>query len=91
MTALTNSNFSADKIDSESKITALLCDINRTQESNMENISTYLQTGGADSIETVSGFAFDFIPIFNGLALGNFDAVETEADTMDLCLTHSSP
>lgn len=41
--------------------------------------------------DTTSGFAFDNISIFNGLALGNLDAVETEGYTMDYCLTHSSP
>ena len=51
--------------------------------------SSYTQITG--SIDTWAGIALDNVPIFNGLALGNRDAVETESDTLDLCLTHSSP
>jgi len=35
--------------------------------------------------------AFDNIPIYNALASGNVDAVETEGFTLDQCMTHSSP
>ena len=48
-------------------------------------------TNHAGSINTWAGIALDGVPIFNGLAAGNLDAVETEADTLDMCLTHSSP
>ena len=55
----------------------------------MGSWSGYTQISG--NIDTWAGIALDNIAIFNGLALGNLDAVETEKDTLDLCLTHSSP
>ena len=55
----------------------------------MNSWSSYTSISG--SIDTWAGIALDNVAIFNGLALGNKDAVETEKDTLDLCLTHSSP
>lgn len=43
------------------------------------------------NIDTWAGIALDNIAIFNALALGNRDAIETEAHTLDTCLSHSSP
>jgi hypothetical protein len=43
------------------------------------------------SMTTQSGIAITGGSIFNGLALGNRDAVEGEGDTMDECLSHTSP
>lgn len=40
---------------------------------------------------TCSGIAITGGSIFNGLAGGNVDAVENEADTLDSCLSHASP
>lgn len=38
-----------------------------------------------------SGFALTGGAIYNGLAGGNVDAVETELDTLDNCLSHGTP
>ena len=43
------------------------------------------------SMTTQSGTAVTGGIIFNGLALGNKDAVENEGSTMDECLSHTSP
>ena len=40
---------------------------------------------------TAAGFAISGGIIFNGLALGDLDAVENEVETMDDCLQHASP
>ena len=40
-------------------------------------------TNNSGSVNTWAGIALDNIAIFNGLAAGNLDAVETEADTLD--------
>ena len=40
---------------------------------------------------TAAGIALTGGYIFNALALGNADAVETEADTLDVCFDHPSP
>ena len=45
--------------------------------------------GGA--LETAAGIALTGGYIFNALAGGNVDAVEYEADTLDVCLSHPSP
>ena len=57
------------------------------------SISYVSHASGQDAVgtNTWAGLAFDGIPMFNGLAKDDKGAVETEADTMDLCLTHSSP
>ena len=74
-----------------SEITTLLCDIDKTSVSHMMDSHGYTTNGAASAMSNVAGFSFDNIAIFNGLASGNTDAVATEADTMDKCLTHSSP
>jgi len=43
------------------------------------------------NMETVAALGLSGGYIYNALALGNADAVETEADTMDTCLSHPSP
>lgn len=48
-------------------------------------------TVGTTNASSTAGYAFDNIPIFNGLAGNDVDAVIAEYDTMDLCGTHSSP
>jgi hypothetical protein len=40
---------------------------------------------------TTAGIAVTGGAIFNGLAAGNLDAVEGELDTLDKCLSHTSP
>jgi len=48
-------------------------------------------TNNAGSINSWAGIALDGVPIFNALAGGNVDAVETEGEGLDMCLTHSNP
>ena len=50
-------------------------------------------SGGAssDTIATSSGIGLSGAYIYNALAAGNADAVETEADTLDVCLCHPAP
>ena len=76
--------------DEEKEVDNILCQISRTDASHMQ-AGTYVDAAGATNQSTVSGYSFDNIAIFNGLAMGNKDAVLTEVDTMDNCLTHSSP
>lgn len=47
--------------------------------------------GAGGSMTTQAGFAISGGLIFNGLAGGNTDAVTSEGDTMDKCLSHTSP
>jgi len=47
--------------------------------------------GSVSSMDTMSGIAITGGAIFNGLAGGNVDAIESELDTMDACLAHASP
>lgn len=47
--------------------------------------------GGAEALGTASGIAFTGGYIFNSLAAGNLDAVENEANTLDVCLCHPTP
>ena len=44
-----------------------------------------------ESLGTAAGIALTGGYIYNALALGNADAVETEADTLDVCFDHPSP
>jgi hypothetical protein len=48
-------------------------------------------SGSFSSMSTMSGIAITGGSIFNGLAGGNVDAIESELDTMDQCLAHASP
>lgn len=47
--------------------------------------------GISDNMYSTSGVAISGGMIFNGLAGGDVDAIESEVDTMDMCLQHSSP
>ena len=76
----------------------VLCDIQRTDSSNMlyEIGSTYSHAdqdaaNKVWSLSTWAGFSKMNIAIFNGLALGDQDAVATEWETMDRCMTHATP
>jgi len=46
---------------------------------------------GGGGMTTVAGVAITGGAIFNGLAAGSVDAVTGELETMDKCLSHSSP
>lgn len=59
-----------------------------------ESNHTLTQPGGSGSIEVMSsmaGTALSGGSIYNGLAGGNVDAVETEGATLDGCLSHGTP
>jgi YHYH protein len=53
--------------------------------------SLYAPPGPTSSMTTQSGTAITGGAIFNGLALGDKDAVLNEGNTMDECLSHTSP
>lgn len=42
-------------------------------------------------LRTAAGIAISGVPLYNGVANGDVDAVMTEVDTMDLCLEHPTP
>ena len=47
--------------------------------------------GGAEALGTAAGIMLTGGYMYNALAAGNLDAVEGEADTLDVCLCHPSP
>ena len=49
----------------------------------MHSSITYTEESWSTSLTTWSGFGRHNIALFNGLALGDLDAVEAEGDTMD--------
>jgi len=57
----------------------------------MNAASDYSTTGASGALSTVAGIALSGGYIYNALAAGNTDAVENELDTLDVCLSHSSP
>jgi len=83
-------HYSASDFDSAAKTEEILCDIERTQASNMPDEITFtsdITDGGADEVwASAAGLGLDAVPLFNGLATGNVDAVENEIGTMDNCL-----
>ena len=78
----------AHTVDTEAEVTSVLCDITRTKSQNMLSGFEYEEASGADSMNTVSGFAFDNVAIYNGLSADDVDAVEYEVKSMDKCLMH---
>lgn len=101
-------NYSTADFNSAANTETILCDILRTDASNMPSVISYKEnkstttivtsllstfasgTGSptpistaASSMTTQSGTAITGGAIFNGLALGDRDAVEGEGDTMD--------
>lgn len=85
-------NYGANKFSSQAQTTTILCDIQRTGKTNIPQVNMYTTPGQTkDAYATASGVALDGVMIFNGLALGNVDAVMNEAKGMDNCLEHSSP
>ena len=47
--------------------------------------------GGGTPLSTTAGIALSGGYIYNSLAGGNVDAVETELSTLDTCISHPSP
>ena len=81
-------NQMAHTVDTEAEATEILCDITRTKPENMLDGFDYVEASGSRNIKTVSGFAFDNVAIYNGLASAGVDAVTSEVDTLDKCLLH---
>ena len=50
-----------------------------------------LSSSSNDPIGTQSGVFLSGGALFNSLAAGNTDAVEGEADTLDVCFSHPTP
>lgn len=84
-------NYSDSDFDSSDNTDDILCDILKTDESNMYSSITYTLDSSSTSTTTMAGLARHNVPLFNGLALGSTDAVQGEGDSMDQCLTHCSP
>ena len=84
-------NYDFDDFIDSADVDLVLCNINRTDKSNMHISITYLDDDGSTDTSTWSGINKNNIAIFNGLAQGNTDAMIAEATTMDKCLTHAAP
>ena len=48
-------------------------------------------SGGGEALGTAAGIGLSGGYIYNALAAGNKDAVEEEAKTLDVCLSHPTP
>lgn len=90
--------YAATAIDSSTKVTELLCDIQRTASANMIAMNGYtantatrrlLQT--MDSIGTSGGIGLSGAYISNALQADGTDAVENEKISLDTCLSHPTP
>jgi len=84
-------NYPQSEFMSGSDVDNVLCDISRTDDSNMHNSITYDEKNASTSLRTWSGFGRQNLALYNGLALGNQDAWLLEWETMDGCLSHASP
>ena len=51
---------------------------------------TYVEVGASTSMQTWAGFGRNNIALYNGLAMGNKDAVEVEGASFDGCYAHAS-
>lgn len=84
-------NYSSSDFSSSDDSDTILCDITRTDESNMNDAIDFAADDSCTSVTTWAGFSRMNTALFNGLALGNVDAVQGEGTTMDQCLTHAAP
>jgi hypothetical protein len=84
-------NYPASSFASSSDVDNVLCDISRTDDSNMPSTTTYKEYDSSTSLRTWGGVSRGNIGLYNALALGNVDAVILEGETMDLCMSHASP
>jgi len=97
-------NYQESDVSTQTQTEELMCDIQRTAETNMmsgtgytENINSTADEsderppGPPSSLTTASGVALSGAMIFNALAAGNDDAIENEWVTLDQCLTHPTP
>jgi len=69
MTDITN--YDATSFATSSDTDSTLCDIGRTNDSNMHSSISFSQSGAGTSMVTWSGVSRQNIAIYNGLALGN--------------------
>lgn len=51
----------------------------------------YSEVSGSDSLEYISGYAFDNMTILNAVTPGGSDAFQYNVDDMDQCLQYSNP
>jgi len=82
--------------DTSAATDEILCDIQRTASTNIPTEYGFVlnhksTSGNKDPIGTASGIALSGGYIYNSLAAGNLDAVENEANTLDVCLGHPTP
>jgi hypothetical protein len=84
-------NYSEADFDTQDETESVLCDISRTANSNMNDVTTIVEDDECTGITTWAGFGRLNVALFNGLALGSVDAVLGEGTTMDGCLTHAAP
>ena len=80
-------NYTDTDVDTSAKTDEILCDLQRTNETNMLRKSRYNLISGA-STQTSAGMALSGMHIFNALDAYNRDAVENEAQSLDSCYSH---
>ena len=85
--------YTADDANTVENTTELLCDIQRTNNSNINSANSFTTISGVGqmNLNTAAGFAISGAQIFNALDANNLDAVENEWITLDQCLTHPTP
>ncbi len=85
--------YTATQFATAASTTEILCDIQRTSKANIPAAYGYNEGGvtNKDSYATAAGLATTSLMVFNGLALGNVDAVVNESNGMDKCMEHPSP
>jgi hypothetical protein len=85
--------YTATQFSTAKSTTEILCDIQRTSKANIPSAYGYNEGGATakDSYATAAGLATTGLLIFNGLAMGNVDAVVNEGASMDKCMEHPSP
>lgn len=93
-------NVQESDVATQAQTEELLCDIQRTNPTNMMDGTGFTEYGNGvanpappspGQLNTASGIAVSGANIFNALAAGNADAVENEWVTLDQCLTHPTP
>jgi len=80
-------NYADNNFYTSAETDEILCDIQRTSTSNLNAATSF----SGDDVVTAGGLAITGTYIYNALALGNVDAVETELETTDVCASHPSP
>lgn len=81
-------NYSDSDFDSSEKTDEKLCDIRRTDKSNMLESSDYKILGNSENLTSITAIGLYGGNIFNVLDIENRDAVENEAQGLDTCSSH---